>query len=390
MSKTILIAEDDWPTRELLLEIFKSAGYNFLTAEDGLQALEIIRKENVDLVIMDIGMPNMDGMEALEKIRNISTRLPVIILSVWADPEYQAIALKYGAFKYLRKPFSVDDLRTAIQGALGKEEILKETPLFQDLVTPKPFTPKKRRWFLTLLAVISVFVLTYAFMQYRQHTNLPAEFTLHYSNPTGITWDGKNIWISDWSAQSIFKHNVNPNLTLEKTYHQSDWFPVTISWGDFALWSVGQDGKIRKHFPHRNFSASDPFETAGLNPTAIAWDGETLWSSDREEKKIHRHILNEELTIDVSYNYPGQNPVGMTWLDNELWIADETVGTIYHFTYENGIFTLSGSYSPDVHRQGIFKLSGICTDGKNLWTISEGSGKVFRHPLSQIRNDIIQ
>lgn len=73
----------------------------------------------------------------------------------------------------------------------------------------------------------------------------------------------------------------------------------------------------------------------------------------------------------------------MVLVKDSLWVADEDTGTIFQFKLEENVFNLSGKYTLDMHNPGKFKLSGITCDGRNLRTVSEGSGMIFRHPLSE-------
>src|SRR4051812_29000209 len=94
LKRTILIAEDDSVIRELLTVMLKTAGYDLVTATDGLEAVEAFKAqaEKVELIITDIGMPRMNGLEAIVIIRQISKDVPIMILSIWEEHEYKRIA----------------------------------------------------------------------------------------------------------------------------------------------------------------------------------------------------------------------------------------------------------------------------------------------------------
>ena len=104
MQRTILIAEDDKDIVNLLSLYLKNSGYEVLTAPDGLAAWGIFNREHVDLALLDVMMPRMDGWELARKIRGVSN-IPIIFLSA-KDQDYDRImGLQLGADDYLTKPF---------------------------------------------------------------------------------------------------------------------------------------------------------------------------------------------------------------------------------------------------------------------------------------------
>ena len=110
--KVILIAEDDSVIRELLTAMLKTSGYELITATDGIEAVDAFRNhgEKVHLVITDIGMPRMNGMEAIQEIRKLSASVPIMILSIWEEKEYRRIAEENHVKEYMKKPFDVNEL----------------------------------------------------------------------------------------------------------------------------------------------------------------------------------------------------------------------------------------------------------------------------------------
>lgn len=104
MGYKILIADDEPEIRDLLHLYLKKDGYDIIEAEDGAQALSALRRENVDLVILDIMMPGMDGYRVLQKIRE-NNNIPVIILSAKSADADKILGLDLGADDYIAKPF---------------------------------------------------------------------------------------------------------------------------------------------------------------------------------------------------------------------------------------------------------------------------------------------
>ena len=118
--KTILIVEDEQDLVSLLKIRFEGLGFDVVCAPDGQEALTILEKENPDLIILDIMLPEMDGMSALLKIKanNQTKDIPVVVLSAITQEEEVNIATKLGAADYIKKPFVTEDLVARIQEIL--------------------------------------------------------------------------------------------------------------------------------------------------------------------------------------------------------------------------------------------------------------------------------
>lgn len=116
----ILVVDDDKTARGLLLEILKERRYTVLEAEDGRQALDILQKEPIDLILTDRGMPNMDGLELLKTLHERNSTIPVIMVSAYGEEKLWGQALGYGAKDYLLKPFKTQDVLTLIDRYLPK------------------------------------------------------------------------------------------------------------------------------------------------------------------------------------------------------------------------------------------------------------------------------
>jgi two-component system response regulator HydG len=115
---TILLTDDNREFTQNLRDILEMRGYSVLTASDGFQALEIIRASPVDLILMDIKMPVMNGVETYKKIKKIKPGLPVIMLTAFALEELIQESIKEGAFACLKKPLDFDELFATIEHAI--------------------------------------------------------------------------------------------------------------------------------------------------------------------------------------------------------------------------------------------------------------------------------
>jgi DNA-binding NtrC family response regulator len=115
---TILLTDDNREFTQNLRDILELKGYAVLTASDGFQALDIIYASPVDLVLMDIKMPVMNGVETFKKIKKIKPTTPVIMLTAFALEELIQESLQEGAFACLKKPLDFDELFATIEQAI--------------------------------------------------------------------------------------------------------------------------------------------------------------------------------------------------------------------------------------------------------------------------------
>lgn len=113
----ILIVDDEVRILILLQSLLKANGYETVTAKDGNEALELIRKGEINLVITDLRMAPMDGLTLITQAKAINSKLPVILLTAYASVETAIDAMKCGAFDYLTKPFKVDEMLATVKRA---------------------------------------------------------------------------------------------------------------------------------------------------------------------------------------------------------------------------------------------------------------------------------
>ena len=118
-TRTILIVDDQRSQRELLGGFVESFGFSTAEAASAEEALEAIRRDPPDMVLLDVRMPGISGIEALPQIRNIADDLPVLLITAYADVRQAVEAVKSGADDYLAKPVDLDELRAAIFDAIG-------------------------------------------------------------------------------------------------------------------------------------------------------------------------------------------------------------------------------------------------------------------------------
>ena len=119
----VLVADDDSGVREFLEIMLTREGYDVSCAENGKEALAVFRKKPFDIVLTDLKMPKVDGINLLKEIKAISPDAIVILITAHASGETAVTAMQEGAFDYIEKDFDVDDLKAIIRDALAKKGI---------------------------------------------------------------------------------------------------------------------------------------------------------------------------------------------------------------------------------------------------------------------------
>lgn len=137
MTRQILIVDDEDRIRQSLAGILKDEGYEVLQAKDGAQALKLIETDSPDLILLDIWMPGIDGMETLEKIKAQNPQLPVIMISGHGNIELAVKATKLGAFDFIEKPLSLEKVLLTIQNALAFSKLEQENLALRQAVQKK-------------------------------------------------------------------------------------------------------------------------------------------------------------------------------------------------------------------------------------------------------------
>jgi len=124
--ENILVVDDEKNFLIVLKAVLEEEGYQVLTAQDAFFALEILSHTDVDTVLTDMKMPQMDGILLLEKIKQINPDLPVIIMTAYGTVEKAVEAMKKGAFDYVLKPFSNEELKINVRKAIDMYHLLRE------------------------------------------------------------------------------------------------------------------------------------------------------------------------------------------------------------------------------------------------------------------------
>ena len=140
----VLVVDDEPAIRRFLRLSYIAEGYLVEEAEDGGSALALLRTRAPDLLILDLGLPDLDGLEVIRQLRELGSDIPIVVLSSRMDEKSKVLALDLGADDYVTKPFGIDELlartRTALRHRLqqqGEKAIFRSGDLTFDLVRRK-------------------------------------------------------------------------------------------------------------------------------------------------------------------------------------------------------------------------------------------------------------
>ncbi|WP_103107167.1 response regulator transcription factor [Brevibacillus reuszeri] len=126
MTHKVLVVDDDPEIRDVVHIFLRNEGFTIFEAEDGLQALQILNREGIDLIILDVMMPNLDGIKACFKIRETSN-IPIIMLSAKGEDIDKITGLTTGADDYVSKPFNPLELIARVKAQLRRQKLAEES-----------------------------------------------------------------------------------------------------------------------------------------------------------------------------------------------------------------------------------------------------------------------
>ncbi len=126
MRPSILIVDDDEVMQQTLSDVLKKRGYETFSVGSGNGALSMIKKNIIDLILLDMRLPDIDGLEVLKKIKEFDTEILVIIMTAYSDVQTAVSAMKSGAYDYINKPFELEELKLLIEKGLETKSLINE------------------------------------------------------------------------------------------------------------------------------------------------------------------------------------------------------------------------------------------------------------------------
>jgi DNA-binding NtrC family response regulator len=126
MKPSVLIVDDDVVMQETLSDVLKKRGYETFSIGSGGGALSLVKKNVIDLILLDMRLPDIDGLEILKKIKEFDTEILVIMMTAFSDVQTAVSAMKSGAYDYINKPFELEELKLLIEKGLETKSLINE------------------------------------------------------------------------------------------------------------------------------------------------------------------------------------------------------------------------------------------------------------------------
>lgn len=126
MRPSILIVDDDEVMQETLCDVLRKRGYEIFSIGSGNGALSTVKKNVIDLILLDMKLPDIDGLEVLKRIKEFDTEILVIMMTAYSDVQTAVSAMKSGAYDYINKPFELEELRLLIEKGLETKSLINE------------------------------------------------------------------------------------------------------------------------------------------------------------------------------------------------------------------------------------------------------------------------
>ncbi len=134
MKGRILIVDDDLGHLTMLNTVLSSLGHKLEKVTDGGEAIEAVREKPYDLILMDVRMSNIDGIEALQRIKEFNPSIPIIIMTAYSSVDKAVEAMKLGAYDYLTKPLNFDELKITIERAMNHLKLSLENKMLKEKI----------------------------------------------------------------------------------------------------------------------------------------------------------------------------------------------------------------------------------------------------------------
>lgn len=126
----ILVVEDDKNTRKLMCAVLKRSGFEVFSAENGVQALDVMDKQHIDLIVLDIMMPQMDGYELTKELRAANMQLPILMVSAKQEAKDRRMGFRMGTDDFMTKPVDEEEMVLRIHALLRRSQIAHDKRLY--------------------------------------------------------------------------------------------------------------------------------------------------------------------------------------------------------------------------------------------------------------------
>ncbi|HAH05092.1 MAG TPA: hypothetical protein DCM05_00980 [Elusimicrobia bacterium] len=400
----ILIVDDESDMRMALANVLTRLGHSAAEAADGPAALKRLGEGGIDLVLLDMRLPGMDGVQILRRIRESDAELPVIMVTGYGSVESAMQVMELGASHYLAKPFSNRELADNVErvlaarkaaegvGALGRRLAEKIRPPMvvgsassrEVLAAGERAGAWKGRLFGPLLA-LGLLASGYALWP-QLSRGLQRDYAIPYSHPSALAWKGERLWTADWLTQSVYEQELRAgrlrsvrSTVLPRTHIMGlavagDALYLSDSWAK-AILKRKLDGRL---------SAVSSIPSPGPKPAALFYDGRYLWSSDTATGRIYQHELDDQLTVLGSFPAAGKNPVALAKEEGFFWSIDADTRVLYQHRLDNQLRVIAVHSLPELDR-GLQQLSCFAFRGQDVWLGRDGADTLLRRGLDTFK-----
>ncbi|MFA5140218.1 MAG: response regulator [Elusimicrobiota bacterium] len=395
---TILVVDDEQDMRLALRNTLELAGYTVLDCESGRLALETLGRGGVDLMLLDIRLPDMDGVQILKKVKADFPAVPVIMVTGFGSLETAVQTVQVGAADYVSKPFQNKDLFQRIEKALSSRDLKAPSgPITQRLLRdiqgvskePEPLIEAPRRpmprwipWAGAGAAVLAAAGFFFA----RWWSGGEAAYAIPTAHLSGISFDGERLWLADWYAQTVYEGRIREDrVEVLKSFHLDEVRPTGIaSSGDALYISDSWSKKVSKHALDGMLSMVEGAASAGPSPAGLFLEGKNLWCADAGDDKVFRLSPEEGFRAQRSLKTQGTAPVGAAVRNGALWIADADTKRLYLHKIDQD-FTPMAVYSHPWLRDSSRPLSAFMVLGDDVWFGFEGVERLYRVRIRKLR-----
>lgn len=373
-NKKILIVDDEPDMRLAIKNVLKIRGYDSLEAGDGKTALELLEKENPDLILLDIRLPGMDGVETLERIRNINKKVPVVMITGYGHIQSAVDIMKLGAQEYLQKPFENHQLIEVVKRFLDNQIDNKTTEttkseevknLIEEIKVNEVF--KK-----ILIAIGGILILGALFFKfYIDKVSYKKVYPIVFKNVSALAISGEKIFIGDWIAQEIAEYELkNGSLNLITKYDLPNIHITAFAIANDRLYlSDSWRGVLEERALDEKLTVLKTYKNIG-KIMSISFDGKNLWLKD-DEDNVYVRNLDSELTLLRSYKISQSDEI---FKDKKyLWAIVFKDGKVYRYKVDK-----------DLKDEKVYLMAGMEKDisaltmkGDKVYYTISGEDKLF-------------
>lgn len=396
---TILVVDDEQDMRLALRNTLELAGYTVLDCESGALALQTLARGGVDLMLLDIRLPDMDGVQILKKAKSGFPAVPVIMVTGFGSLETAVQTVQMGAADYVSKPFQNKDLFQRIEKALSARELKAPSgPITQRLLRdiqgarkePEPLVigaPRRPlpRWALWAGAGAAALAAA-GYFAARWWSGGEAEYPIPTSHLSGVSFDGERLWLADWYAQTVYEARLREDrVEVVKSFHLDDVRPTGIAGSGDALYiSDSWSKKVSKHALDGMLSMVESAASPGSSPGGLFLDGKNLWCADAGDDAVFRLTPGGGFQVQRALKAQGTAPVGAAVRDGALWIADADAKRLYLHRIDQD-FTPVAVYSHPRLRESTRPLSAFMVLGDDVWFGFEGVERLYRVRIRKLK-----